>query len=92
MLIKHFPFAPSCFSFFKSVDLSMIILYYMSEKVLTSKGVHTMPVFLGLDYITPDDIFKSHPSACKFHGFLLLYSGMIFHCVGIPHFLHLFFS
>ena len=40
-----------------------------------------MHAFLGLGYITQNDILKFHPFACKIHDVLVFHS-----CVDVPHF------
>ena len=49
-------------------------------------------IFLGLDYLTQDDIFQFHQFACKFCDVIVLNSWVIFHCIYERHFLYPFFS
>ena len=56
--------------------------------ISTYQWVHTMRILLWLDYVTQDDIFKFHPFACEFHEVIVFISGVILHCVNVPHFLY----
>jgi hypothetical protein len=57
------------FTLFGSVEHTMI--FYTFWLISTDKCIHTMTILLGLDYFT-QDIFSSHPFACKVHDVLVL--------------------
>ena len=54
----------------------------------TYKWAHTVCVFLGLGYLTQDDILKFHLFACKIHDVFVFNSWVVLCWVDVPHFLY----
>ena len=77
-------------SFFEPVDGSTVVL--PGWLISTYRWIHNIHVFLVLGYLTQDYVLKFNLFACKTHDVFVFNCWIVFHCVGVPHYLYPFFS